>query len=231
MTPEQRAIERAWLIRRGGNPWRRGILRPRMDGPFVRLDRDGELEAVIGTWGLVPWFSKTPRVDYATFNARSEEVTTKASYKLPWSRGQRCLIPAESFDEPNWETKRNVWWRFTRADGDPWALAGLWNTWTDKATGEIVESYTMLTVNCDDHPLLNRMHKPDPKLRPDQQDKRAVVSVERADFDTWLRGTVDEARALLRPPALELISGEPQPPEPKMPRKTADTNDTGGTLL
>ena len=78
-----------------------------------------------------------------------------------------------SFDEPNWETGKNVWWRFRRADGAPWGLAGLWNTWTDKATGEIVESYTMLTLNADAHPLMSRMHKPDPKLGPDQQDKRS----------------------------------------------------------
>ena len=41
-----------------------------------------------------------------------------------------------------------MWWRFGRADGQPWG-AGLWNTWTDKATGEMVESYTMLTLNAD----------------------------------------------------------------------------------
>ena len=44
----------------------------------------------------------------------------------------------------NWETGRNVWWRFKRADGAPWSLAGLWNTWTDKTTGEVHESYTMI---------------------------------------------------------------------------------------
>lgn len=216
-------------------------MRPRMDGPFVRLDREGELEAVVGTWGLVPWFSKTSKVDYATFNARSEEVTTKHSYKQPWARGQRCLIPAESFDEPNWETLRNVWWRFKRKDGDAWALAGLWNTWTDRETGEVVESYSMLTVNCDSHPLLNRMHKPDPTLPPDKQDKRAVVSIERADFDKWLRGTIDEARSLLVPPALELIDDGPAPADPPRPKKEAPatpvpkpkakaTDDTTGEL-
>ena len=39
---------------------------------------------------------------------------------------------------------QTIWWRFQRADGAPWALAGLWNTWTDKGTGEMVESYTMI---------------------------------------------------------------------------------------
>jgi putative SOS response-associated peptidase YedK len=48
------------------------------------------------------------------------------TFKGPWSNGQRCIIPAEDFDEPYWGTGRNIWWRFSRADGKPWALAGLW---------------------------------------------------------------------------------------------------------
>ncbi len=54
-----------------------------------------------------------------------------------------------------------MWWPFRRADGDPWGLACLWNTWTDKASGEIVESYAMLTLNADAHPIMRRMHKPE----------------------------------------------------------------------
>lgn len=91
-----------------------------------------------------------------------------------------------------------MWWRFARADGAPWGLACLWNSWTDKATGEIVESYTMLTINADAHPLMRRMHKPDPKLGADAQDKRGVVAIERDDVEQWLHGTTDEAVALVR---------------------------------
>ena len=89
-------------------------------------------------------------VKYQTNNARSEELAEKNSYKDPWKRGQRCIIPAASFDEPNWETGKNIWWQFSRADGAPWGLAGLWNVWTNKDTGEVHESYTMLTLNADD---------------------------------------------------------------------------------
>jgi len=79
-------------------------------------------------------------------------------------------------------------------------LAGLWNTWVDKATGEVHESYTMLTLNADTHPIMRRMHKPDPKLGADQQDKRSVVALEPNDVDRWLTGTPDEASAVVRLP-------------------------------
>lgn len=135
---------------------------PRARGPFIRVARDSadnQRELVVGQWGLIPWFAKAPKLAYSTNNARSEELSGKATFKQPWARGQRCIIPAVSFDEPCWESGRNVWWRFRRTDGAPWGLAGLWNTWTDKSSGELVESYTLLTLNADTHPLMSRMHR------------------------------------------------------------------------
>jgi putative SOS response-associated peptidase YedK len=205
-------MERFWEIGRRNQPrwWESSPVYPRAPGPFIRAAKDSnEREFVIGQWGLIPWFAKTAHLAYATNNARFEEVQTKASYKQPWARGYRCIIPAVSFDEPCWETGKNVWWTFRRADGAPWGLAGLWNTWTDKETGAIQESYTMLTLNADDHPLMSRMHKPDPKLPPDQQDKRSVVAIELRDVDTWLCGTVAEATELVCVPPVEAFDAGP----------------------
>jgi putative SOS response-associated peptidase YedK len=212
ISPDEAAIERHWEIGRRNQPawWESASVFPRAPGPFVRTGRGSiDRELVIGQWGLIPWFAKTAHLTYATNNARFEEIETKASYKQSWARGYRCIIPALSFDEPCWETGKNVWWAFRRADGAPWGLAGLWNTWTDKATGAIHESYTMLTLNADDHPLMSRMHKPDPKLPPDQQDKRSVVAIELRDVDIWLRGSIAEALELVHVPPVESIAAGP----------------------
>ncbi len=202
VAPSEGDIERFWQIDRG-HTWRGSEVFPRAPGPFVR-SAGAARELVVGQWGLIPWFAKTAKLSYSTNNARFEDLAAKASYKQPWARGQRCIIPALSFDEPCWETGRNVWWRFRRADGAPWGLAGLWNAWVDPGSGEIHESYTMLTVNADSHPLMSRMHKPDPNLAPDRQDKRSVVAIEAADAERWLCGAIAEAAALVRPPAVEL---------------------------
>jgi len=146
----------------GADAYKTQGIGPWQSGPFIHnkgLD--------IGQWGLIPWFSKTRRPTgkfgkpISTNNCRIETVATAPSFKAPWARGQRCLIPAVDYDEPYWGTGKNIWWRFARKDGTAWALAGIWNEWTDPASGEIVGSYTMLTQNCDDHPLLSLMHKPD----------------------------------------------------------------------
>ena len=202
VSPQEADIERAWHIG-ARNPvrWWDEVVFPRGRGALVRRavrDAGYARELVAGQWGLIPWFAKAVRLSYSTNNARSEELAAKATYKQPWARGQRCIIPALSFDEPCWETGKNVWWRFRRADGMPWGLAGLWNTWIDKATGEVHASYTMLTINADRHPLMSRMHKPDPKLPLNQQDKRSVIPIEVGDVDQWLAGTVAEAQELLR---------------------------------
>ena len=212
VSPEEGDMERHWEIGRRNQPslWKSSPVYPRAPGPFIRAGKDSnERELVIGQWGLIPWFAKTSHLTYATNNARFEEISSKASYKQSWAKGCRCIIPALSFDEPCWETGKNVWWNFRRADGAPWGLAGLWNTWIDKATGAIHESYTMLTLNADDHPLMSRMHKPDSKLPADQQDKRSVVAIELRDVDTWLRGTDAEAKMLVRVPPVEVFYAGP----------------------
>jgi putative SOS response-associated peptidase YedK len=217
VAPAQGDIERHWHLgaQQPMGRWAPGVY-PRAPGPFIRAHQSqpGQRELVVGQWALVPHFAKTPKLSYQTNNARSEELAQKASYRGPWQRGQRCVIPAWVFDEPCWETGRNVWWSFKRADGQPWGLAGLWNTWVDPATGEVVESYTMLTLNADAHPLMRRMHKPDPQLGPDQQDKRSVIPIELEDVDAWLHGSQQHATALLRLAPVEVFSAMPAPADP-----------------
>jgi putative SOS response-associated peptidase YedK len=207
--PDQAELERAWHIGRHNQPKWGGELFPRALGPFLRAGAGDDLNLVVGIWSLIPPWSKTSRPTYATCNCRSEEAAAKPTFSDAWRKGQRCIVPALSFDEPCWESGKNIWWRFRRLDRQPWGLAGLWNTWLDRTTGEVIESYTMLTVNADDHPIMSRMHKPDPKLPPDQQDKRSMVAIEPNAIEQWLRGDVAEASRLLVPPAVGLIDSGP----------------------
>lgn len=187
---------------------------PNQDGVFYRASRD-RVVGQVGQWGMIRP-GQPERVDYlpskvpgkrgrprSTNNARIEGIDRKVTFRAAWSAGQRCLVPAAWYQEPNWETGKNIWWQLRRADGDPWMLAGLWSEWVDPQTGEVVPNFTMITTNCDHHPLLNRLHKPDPDLPPDAQDKRSLAHIEPVDWDRWLRGTLDDALALVRPPPLE----------------------------
>lgn len=87
----------------------------------------------------------------------------------------------------------------------PWGLAGLWSEWRDPQTGQTVLSCTMLTQHCDGHPVLGLMHKPEPTLPRDQQDKRSMIPPAAADWQQWLTGRFDEALRLVKVPHSELI--------------------------
>ena len=73
----------------------------------------------------------------------------------------------------------------------------------------MVETYTMLTLNADHHPLMRRMHKPDPKLAPNMQDKRSVVPIDLADVDQWLHGRPEDAARLVQLAPLEAFAAGP----------------------
>lgn len=162
--------------------------------------RPGQPERLDYMPSKVPEKRGRPR---STNNARIEGIEKKVTFRAAWTSGRRCLVPAAWYQEPNWQTRKNIWWQLKRADGDPWMLAGLWSEWTDLNSGELVPNFTMLTTNCDSHPLLKRLHKPDLDLPADAQDKRSLVHVPPASWGLWLRGTIEEARHLVRPPPVE----------------------------
>ena len=194
-----------------------------------------ELQGVLGQWGMVQPRARTRRPGsraILTNNARVETVASRPTYRDAWAAGRRCLVPAAWYQEPNWETGRNVWWRLQRVDGAPWAIAGLWSEWTDPESGEIVPNFTLITVNCDGHPLLGRLHKPDPGLPPDAQDKRSLVPLAPANWDAWLHGDPAHARALLAAPPGELFDlGDAQRTDALLAAAKAPPVPSQGSLL
>ena len=78
-------------------------------------------------WGFVPTWAKDVGVGSRMFNARAETVRSKPSYRSAFT-ARRLVVVADGFYE--WKpggTKRPYY--FTRADGRPLALAGLWEQW------------------------------------------------------------------------------------------------------
>jgi putative SOS response-associated peptidase YedK len=174
--------------------------------PFiVRSDQRAELARVsqAGLFGLVPHWAKDLAFGRRTYNARSETVHEKPSFRDAWRRGQRCVVPAEAIYEPNWETGRAVRWRIARADGAPMAIAGLWSLWA-APDGRRIPTFTMLTINADAHPLMQRFHKPG-------DEKRMVVILDDADVDAWLACPVDRQRDFLTAYPAERLIATPAP--------------------
>lgn len=184
---------------------------PGYHGPFVRKHEFADVgdeavpfrELLVGSFGLTPHWSKDATIARRTYNARSETVHEKPSYRDAWRLARHCIIPAEAIYEPDWRSGKAVPTRITRADGKPMGIAGLWSVWK-APTGDVTHSFTMLTINADDHPFMRQYHKP-------EDEKRMVVILSERDYDGWLSAPANQSRDFLRQfPADNLLGEQPQ---------------------
>lgn len=158
-------------------------------------------EALLGSFGLVPHWATDAKIARHTYNARSETVAEKPSFRDAWRRAQHCIVPMEAFYEPDWRSGKAVPTRIRLADGEPMGVAGLWARW-QAPSGEILHSYTLLTINADDHPLMNQFHKPG-------DEKRMIVILPPERYDDWLRADAQASADFLRPCPAQALRADP----------------------
>ena len=184
---------------------------PLYSGCFIRVPREIDSgdeavptrEAIEAQWGLVPHWVKTEedakKRSRKLVNARSETAATLPSFRDAWARGHRCIIPAEAVFEPDWRSGKSVPTRISRSDGEPLGIAGLWTGWKSPS-GTIVRSYTMLTINADEHLLMRNFHRPG-------DEKRMVVILPEERYVDWLAAQVARTMEFMRPyPAERLVA-------------------------
>lgn len=192
---------------------------PTQRAPIIRqpVEAGAGRELLWAHFGLLPTFAQELKYGVRTYNARSETVAALPSFRDAWAGAQHCIVPCEAIYEPDWRSGRCVPTRISRADGQTLAVAGLWAAWRGPQ-GQRLDSFTMLTINADTHPLFNTLHKPDPQLAADRQDKRMVVILDEADQQAWLTAPARESERFLQPlPASRLVAvGEGAPAEPDL---------------
>jgi putative SOS response-associated peptidase YedK len=157
------------------------------------------------TWGLIPGWSKDPTIGRKLFNARSETVAEKPSFRNAFQR-RRCLIVADGFYEwqkqPGDRTKQP--YRFQLESRSLFAFAGLWERWKDPQTGAATYSCTILTTAANETvaPIHHRM----------------PVILSPAAYDEWL----DSNR--YNPGSLEALLTPDQAPEMDIHPVSKDLN-------
>jgi putative SOS response-associated peptidase YedK len=145
------------------------------------VSQEGRRELQAFRWGLIPYWAKDRKIAYTTLNARSETIEKKPAFRSAFKR-RRLLIVADGFYE--WERtdkKNKVPHLFQMADGRPFALAGVWERWTDPDSGEEVRSCSIVTTG--PNSLMEPVHDRMPVILPPET------------WDTWLDpSVVDVAR-------------------------------------
>ena len=131
-------------------------------------------------WGLIPHWAKDPKIGSRMINARAETVAEKPSFRNALRR-RRCLVLADGFYEWRRVGKTKTPMRIVMRSGEPFAFAGLWETWKDPE-GTVIPSCTIITTTPND--LLNAIHN------------RMPVILHRDIEDFWLDESVDDPVAL-----------------------------------
>ena len=177
---------------------------PTYPAPFIYLE-NGKPKCELAQFGLVPhWAPDKKKYGLKTYNARSETVHEKPSYRSAWIERRFGLILMESFYEPNWETGKAVRWRIKRTDGEPSAAASIWERIVDRETGEVIFSFSMLTVNADGHEVMKHFHK-------QEDEKRSIVVLNNSEYSSWLNANHNEAREILNVAPYDYLVSEPAP--------------------
>ncbi|MHB0959871.1 MAG: SOS response-associated peptidase [Pirellulaceae bacterium] len=139
-------------------------------------------------WGLIPAWAKDRAIANRLINARGETVAEKPSFRAAFEH-RRCLILSDGYYE--WQKldspgKKQPYY-IQRCDRNPFAFAGLWETWRNEA-GAPVETCTIITTNA--NALTRSIHH------------RMPVILNHDDYASWLDpGHTDREslQSLLRP--------------------------------
>ncbi|MBA2321350.1 MAG: SOS response-associated peptidase [Deltaproteobacteria bacterium] len=162
------------------------------------VEEDGIRRMQKFRWGLVPSWSKDGKVNASMINARSETVVEKPAFRAAFKR-RRCLVPSDGFYE--WKTigKAKIPHRIGMADGSPFAIAGIWEVWRDKAQPDADPLLTMALLTTGPNGLMEKIHD------------RMPVILAKEDWSTWLSPDTEPAALLelLRPFPAEHMAARP----------------------
>ena len=178
-----------------GNAQPRPGIHPKGTAPVVAIDDDGNRELVEMSWGF-----RTPKVSKRTGkpikpdawnNARDDKLMKSGLWKASFAE-RRCLVPVSSFNETKGQKPATDYWFALKGGRDedrpPFAVAGLWRRERD----DLLEPdhprrvHTMVTTEAND------------LIRPIHAKGRMIVILRPEDHETWLKGTLEEATALIR---------------------------------
>lgn len=135
-------------------------------------------------FGMVPKWAKDLKICRKTYNARTETVHEKPSFKNAWYKSQFALIPVATIFEPKYIQNKPEWWGIARKDEQPFTVAALYESAIIQ--GQQVRSMTMLTINAEQHPLMNQFHAP-------TDEKRSIIVIPEDSRLDWLNCSYKEA--------------------------------------
>jgi putative SOS response-associated peptidase YedK len=186
--PDQGTVEREFLPARAWwNFTARFNVAAQQYVPAIRW-HEGESEAVMMRWGLIPSWTEGPPVSPPPVSVDLHEIQDSPIFRAPWLNSQRCILPMAGFYAWQLTNARYRQPFFIRLlDRSVFGLAAVWDRYVSD-DDDVIESCSIICV-----PPNELM------VAVANTDGRMPAILRRKDYQTWLRGTPVEARAALRP--------------------------------
>ena len=115
-------------------------------------------------WGLVPFWTKDLSVGYRMINAKSETLALRPAFRTAY-RKRRCLILADGFFEWKKDGKAKIPMYIFLKSHEPFAIAGLWESWT-APSGDTIRSCTIITT--EPNSFIESIHNRMPVILPEE---------------------------------------------------------------
>ncbi|MCL4201390.1 MAG: SOS response-associated peptidase [Pirellulaceae bacterium] len=172
----------------------------------LRGCEDGQREFTLLRWGLIPHWAKETSIGNRMINARAETIAEKPAFRSAF-RQRRCLVLADGYFEWQKMGKSKQPFLIRMCDEAPFAMAGLWESWSDPQQGGTVASCTVITTEANEltRPIHDRMP--------------VILSAE--SYDLWLNPRQhdhDVLLPLLRPFDSHAMVANPVSPRVNNPR-------------
>jgi putative SOS response-associated peptidase YedK len=141
-------------------------------------------------WGFIPYWAKEPRPQ---INARCERIASSGMFRGAY-RARRALMPIDGFFEwrgTKGQRGRRQPYAVAMADGSPFTLAAIWESWRRPDTGEDIRTFTVVT--CPANELIAEIHD------------RMPVIIAADDRDRWI-GEASDPDDLMGPYPAHLMT-------------------------
>jgi putative SOS response-associated peptidase YedK len=152
--------------------------------PVITADKRGEVQ--LFRWGLIPFWTKdeasAEKSGYSTANARAETAWEKPSFRRAMQTG-RCLISAHGFFEYHTTPELKIPYYIRLKNNEIFAFAGIYDTWNNPQTGEIIRTFSILTTSA--NPMMERIHN----LK-----KRMPVILSKENEEMWIDPSMEKEK-------------------------------------
>lgn len=136
-------------------------------------------------WGLIPFWVKDEKqadeIKRMTLNARADTIFSKPSFREPIMK-KRCIVPSTGYFEWRHEGDKKIPYYIFLKDEEIFSMAGIYDEWLDKTTGEIIKTFSIITTEA--NPLTAYIHNTKHRMP-------AILS--QKDEEKWLDPTLEKS--------------------------------------